>query len=268
MARRLISDPSGGAADDAGQVRAPALTLAKGLSVLLQVAKGDNTLAKMCRSLALNKATVHRLATTLVEDGFLSWSPRDGYALGAKCLELGFVARQQITLTRISYDPLRQLSADTGDTVNLGTLDDDQVYYADNFPGTRRVEVRCAVGERRPLRSTALGKALLLDEPDTRLREVFAREAVLYPRYRYDLQQWLEVMAAYRLAQCALDLDENEDHVRCVAAPVRDLDGRIIAAISVSSAAPYMDEARIERVKAQVKATAARISRQCGYGDK
>lgn len=253
-------------ADEAAAVRMPAaLTLAKGLDVLSRVAKGDNTLGKMSKALGLNKTTVHRLATTLVESDFLSFSPRDGYALGTKLLELGFAAQQQITLTRVSHDYLRQLSADTGDTVNLGILERDQVHYIDKIPGTRRVEVRCVVGERQPLRHTGLGKALLLDEPEERLREVFQREAALYPRYRYDIKQWLEVMAHYREHGYALDLDENEDHVRCVAAPIRDMSGKIIAAISVSSAAQYMDDDRIQLMRGYVKDTALKISRQSGY---
>ena len=67
---------------------AGAQTLFKGLEVLSRVAKGDTTLGKMAKSLDLNKTTVHRLASTLVEAGFLSFSPREGYALGTKLLEL------------------------------------------------------------------------------------------------------------------------------------------------------------------------------------
>ncbi|ESQ74251.1 transcriptional regulator [Asticcacaulis sp. AC402] len=244
---------------------AGALTLAKGLDVLSRVAKGDNTLGKMAKSLGLNKTTVHRLATTLVESSFLSYSSHEGYALGTKLLELGFAAQQQITLTRVSQDFLGRLAADTGDTVNLGILERDQVHYIAKIPGNRRIEVRCIVGERQPLRHTGLGKALLLDESEDRLREVYLREAALYPRYKYDIKQWLDVMTHYREEQYALDLDENEDHIRCVAAPIRDMSGKIIAAVSVSSAAQYMDSDRIQLVKSYVKDTTAQISRQFGY---
>ncbi|KRA64553.1 transcriptional regulator [Caulobacter sp. Root656] len=244
---------------------AGAQTLFKGLEVLSRVAKGDATLGKMAKSLDLNKTTVHRLASTLVEAGFLSFSPREGYALGTKLLELGYAASQQITLTRVSHDHLRQLSLDTGDTVNLGVLDRDQVHYIDKIPGTRRIEVRCVIGERQPLRHTGLGKALLMDEGEDVLREVFLREAAAFPRYRYDLRQWLEVMARYRAQGYALDLDENEDHIRCVAAPIRDMGGKIIAAVSVSSIAQYMDDARIETVATYVKETTQKISAEFGY---
>lgn len=266
MDHQHTEQPVATGGEDSHPGRIPgALTLIKGLDVLSRVAKGDNTLGKVSKSLGLNKTTVHRLATTLVEADFLSYSPREGYALGTKLLELGFAAQQQITLTRVSHDYLRQLSADTGDTVNLGILEHDQVHYIDKIPGTRRIEVRCVVGERQPLRHTALGKALLLDEPESYLREVYQREARMYPRYRYDLKQWLDVMTHYREEGYALDLDENEDHVRCVAAPIRDMSGKIIAAVSVSSAAQYMDDERIQAVRAYVKDTTARISQQFGY---
>lgn len=244
---------------------AGALTLLRGLDVLDRVAKGDNTLAKMSKSLGLNKSTVHRLATTLVEQKYLILSARDGYSLGTKLLELGFAASQQITVTRIAHPHLLKLSADTGDTVNLGVLDHHQVHYIDKIPGTRRIEVRCIIGERQSLRPTGLGKALLLDADEDMLREVFLREARDEPRYRYDLKSWLEVMKTYAAGGYALDLDENEDRIRCVAAPIRDLSGRIIAAISVSSAQHYMDDARILTLREYVKDTALAISRDFGY---
>jgi DNA-binding IclR family transcriptional regulator len=208
---------------------------------------------------------VHRLATTLVEANYLSFSQRDGYSLGTKLLELGYAASQQITLTRVCHSHLMQLSADTGDTVNLGVLDRNQVHYIDKIPGTRRIEVRCIIGERQALRHTGLGKALLVDETEETLREVYQREALEIPRYKYDLKAWLEVMKFYKEQGYALDLDENEDHVRCVAAPIRDINNKIIAAVSVSSAAQYMDDQRIQAVRDYVKETTLAISREFGY---
>lgn len=242
-----------------------ALTLAKGLDIITRVAKGDNSLGKMAKSLGLNKSTVHRLASTLVESNFLSYSSQYGYALGTRLLELGFIAREQITLTRVSHEHLVQLAIDTGDTVNLGILDQDQVHYISKIPGSRRIQVRCVIGERQPLRHTGLGKALLLKESEEKLRQIYLREAVIYPRYKYDLKQWLDIMAQYREGGYALDLDENEDHIRCVAAPIYNMEGDIVAAISVSSAIQYMTVDRIEVVKGQVKDTCMTISRYLGY---
>ncbi|MFT3996477.1 MAG: IclR family transcriptional regulator [Asticcacaulis sp.] len=244
---------------------AGALTLMRGLDVLGRVAKGDNSLPKISKSLGLNKSTVHRLASTLVDYGFLSFTQREGYALGTRLLELGHAASQQITLTRVAHEHLVRLAADTGDTVNLGVLDGNQVHYIDKIPGTRRIEVRCVIGERQYLRPTGLGKALLLDADEEKLREVYNREGREFPNYRYDLKGWLDVMKAYREGGYALDMDENEDRIRCVSAPIRDLTGKIVAAISISSAAQYMDDARLETLKGYVKEVTAQISRELGY---
>ncbi len=252
-------------AESEAKTNTGALTLMRGLEVLDRVARGDNTLAKISRSLGLNKSTVHRLATTLVDGRYLILSPRDGYSLGTKLLELGYMASQQITITRVAHPHLLKLSADTGDTVNLGILDHHQVHYIDKIPGTRRIEVRCVIGERQPLRPTGLGKALLMDSEEEHWREVFLREARDQPHYRYDLKSWLEVMKGYKAEGFALDMDENEDRIRCVAAPIRDINGKIIAAISVSSAQQYMDEARMTNLREYVKDTALAISRDFGF---
>ncbi len=242
-----------------------ALTLMRGLEVLDRVARGDNTLARISRSLGLNKSTVHRLATTLVEGRYLTLSPRDGYCLGTKLLELGWIASQQITITRVAHPHLLKLAADTGDTVNLGVLDHNQVHYIDKIPGTRRIQVRCVIGERQPIRPTGLGKVLLFDSDEEYWREVYQREARDQPNYRYDLKSWIELMKRYKAEDCALDLDENEDRIRCVAAPVRDRGGRIVAAISVSSAQQYMDEPRMASLRGYVADTALAISRDLGF---
>lgn len=262
---RVAEPVDAGGPDGTGAKLPPAQTLAKGMDVLMRVAKGDNTLAKMAASLDLNKTTAHRLATTLVEGDFLAYSARDGYTLGTKLLELGFAAHEQITLTRVCHDYLAKLSNDTGDTVNLGILDKEQVYYLEKLPGTRRIQVQCVVGERSPLRSTGLGKALLLDASEDRLREVYRREAGEFPNYKFDLKQWLDLMAGYRAQGLAFDLDENEEHVRCVAAPVRDVAGGIVAAVSLSSPVYYMTEDRMHAVKDYVGETAAQISAKLGY---
>ncbi len=240
---------------------AGALTLMRGLEVLGRVAKGDNSLPKIARALDLNKSTVHRLAATLVDYGFLSFTQRDGYALGTRLLELGHAASRQITLIRVAHDQLVRLAADTGDTVNLGVLDGYQVHYIDKIPGTRRIEVRCVIGERQYLRPTALGKALLLDEDQEKLREVYLREARDFPNYKYDLKTWLELMKVYRDGGYALDMDENEDLIRCVAAPIRNIQNQIVGAISISSAAQYVDDERLKILTDYVKETALAVSR-------
>ncbi len=256
------------AADEGGRTLAGAQTLVRGLEVLSAVANGSRSLPDLSQALGLTRSTTHRLATNLVDQRFLNFTPRVGYSLGPKLLELGHLASRQMSLPRIAHDYLVQLSQDTGDTVHLGILDAGMALYLDKISGSRRIEISSRIGERQPLRSTGLGKALLLDETEAVLRETYAREAAAWPQYSVNESIWLERMRHYQQAGYALDLEENEDRIRCVAAPIRDAGNRIIGSISVSSAAQYMDDARMKALTSQVLDTVHAISSEFGWNEK
>ena len=242
-------------------------TLIRGLDVLEAVAAGATNLVVLAEALDLNRSTTHRLAATLVGRRYLSFTPRVGYALGPKLLELGFKARAQMSLPRVSREHMETLAAGTGDTVHLGILDGPRALYLDKIPGSRRVEISSRIGERQPLRSTGLGKALILDESETRWRELYEYEDLEGKRYDVSLAEWLGRMRDYAKAGYALDLEENEDRIRCVAAPVRDATSKIVGAISVSSAAQYMDDDRMRALAEEVRNTAQMISFDLGWQD-
>ncbi len=247
---------------------AGAQTLVRGLDVMAAVAYGAKNLPELSEALGLTRSTTHRLATTLVEQRFLNFTPRVGYSLGPKLLELGHLASRQMNLARIAHDYLVQLSNETGDTVHLGILDGTAALYLDKVPGSRRIEISSRIGERQPLRSTGLGKALLLDDSEKTLREVYRREQEEYAGYRVDQTTWLDRMRGYAQRGYAYDLEENEDRIRCVAAPIRDASNRIIGSISVSSAAQYMDDARMDALTGAVLRTVRAISAEFGWNDK
>lgn len=244
---------------------AGAQTLLRGLDIIKAVSQTGMNLPQLSEAVGLTRSTTHRLAATLVEQRFLNFTPRVGYSLGPKLLELGHLAARQISLPRLAHDHLVHLAQQTGDTVHLGILDGDRALYLDKVTGRRRIEISSHIGERQPLRSTGLGKALLLDETDARLREIYAREAPDWPNYGVSEAIWMERMRHYRQAGYAFDLEENEDRIRCVAAPIRDAAGAIIGSISVSSAAQYMDDARMNGLAAQVLDTAHAISAEFGW---
>lgn len=240
-------------------------TLVRGLDVLEAVASGVTNLVELAATLELNRSTAHRLAATLVEKRYLTFVPRNGYGLGPKSLELGYQARVQLNIPRVARDHLERLAAQTGDTVHLGILDGSRALYLDKLPGRRRVEISSRVGELQPLRSTGLGKALLLDESDAQLRDFYRCENGKDQRYKVSETAWMKRMREYVKRGCAFDLEENEDRIRCVAAPVRDATGKIKAAISVSSAAQYMNDKRMQDLTEDVRWTAEQISRELGW---
>jgi len=240
-------------------------TLVRGLEVVNAVADGASSLADLAAAIGLNRSTTHRLASTLVELRYLEYSRNDGYALGPKLLQLGYIAGRQKDLPRVAREHLEALSTSTRDTVHVGILDGNRALYLDKIPGMRRVEISSQIGDRQPLRSTGLGKALILDATEQQWREYYDQEARLGNRYDVPLEEWVKRMREYAKHGYAFDLEENEDRIRCVAAPIRGVSGSIVGAISVSSAAQYMDDLRMRGLTFEVKKAADSISAALGH---
>jgi len=239
-------------------------TLMRGLDVIEAVAEGMTNLPDLSARVGLSRSTAHRLASSLVERGYLAFEPRAGYRLASKVLELGHLAQVQTNLLQVAQPHLEALALATADTVHLGVLEGDQALYLGKVPGHRRIMISSRVGERQPLTSTGLGKALILDHSADYWRTRFAIEqASVTARAQFEI--WVARMRDYVAAGRAFDLEENEDQIRCVAAPIRDASARIVAAISVSSAAQYMSDQRMRDLSADVVGTAAAISHELGW---
>ncbi|MGN6278479.1 MAG: IclR family transcriptional regulator [Sphingomonas sp.] len=261
--------PSNEKFDDTAEKRsAPqgSQTLLRGLDMLDQVVDGPVPLPELSHRMGLTRSTTHRLANALIDRGFLVFYPREGYRLGPKLLELGFLAQSQVDLIQTARPHIEALAMRTEDTVHLGRLDEEQerALYLDKIPGRRRIEISSRVGDRQPLTSTGLGKALMVDTPEADWRRLFDSDR-RDGGVPIDFALWQDRMRGYVAAGRAYDLEENEDQIRCVAAPIRDAAHRIVGAISVSSAAQYMDDTRMDALTADVLDTARAISAEFGW---
>lgn len=242
-----------------------AQTLTRGLDLINAVADRPLGLSDLAESVGLSRSTTHRLACALAEHRYLKFIPGSGYSLGPRLLELGFLATRQFDIQRVARPHLEALASTTRDTVYLGVLDGKRALYLDKVRGSRLIEVSAGVGERLPLRSTGLGRALIMDADEPTLRDYYEYETRLGHGCGVDLASWLDLMSDYARNGYALDLEENGDHIRCVAAPVRDASGAIAGAISVASAKQYMDDTRVHGLAFAVKSAADAISAELGY---
>ena len=239
-------------------------TLLRGLDLLEAVAAGTLELGDLSATLGLSRSTTHRLASTLVDRRYLKFVPKEGYSLGPKLLDLGFRAQKALPIPRIARPFLERLSEACEDTIHLGVLDGGWALYLDKIPGKRRIEISSRVGERHPICSTGLGKALILGMDEASWRTYYAA-ASNRPAHRENPTQWLTEMRAYAQKGVAYDLEENEPQIRCVAAPIRNAAGEIVAAFSVSSMVRFMDEKRMEALADDVRRVAAMISQELGW---
>lgn len=237
-------------------------TLFRGLRILDVVAQGKRSMQEIADTTGLAFSTAHRLASALVQERYLHFEPRRGYRLGSKLMELGFAAYRESDLTRVARESLEQLAATTDDTVHLAVLDGEQVVYLDKIGGKRSIEVSSRIGGRKPICSTGVGKALVLDVGPEAWRAHFLRENPEADEAGW--QAWLQRMQRYASLGHALDLGEDAPQIRCVAAPIYAPDGAILAAVSVSSTVDYTDDARLAALAPVVRETAAQISRQFG----
>ena len=259
------------AAEAPARARLGSQTLLRGLDVIDVVAAGPIKLGELAARLGLTRSTTHRLASALTDRRYLSFVPHSGYSLGPKLLELGFRVRDDLDLPRVAAPHLERLALLTEDTVHLGVLDRGRVLYLDKVPGKRRINISSRIGELQPVTSTGLGKALILDLDEDAWLEFFRAERAegtrqgTRRRVEISQQEWLARMRGYVQAGYAFDLEENEDQIRCIAAPIRDVAGRTIAALSVSSAAQYMSDHRMQALSKDVMGAAHRISEGLGW---
>jgi DNA-binding IclR family transcriptional regulator len=242
-------------------------TLARGLSVIQAVADGAEDLKTVAERTNLGRSTAHRLIQLLLQQGYLRMGAK-GYSLGPALIDLGFKALHGNPLPVVARPILEELSAQVSDTVHLAVEDGGSVLYLDKLPGSRGAEMRSRVGYRMPLTRAGVGKALLLDAPG-RWRATFDADSVhsqLSPAAKdIDFEEFSARMGSYVRLGAAMDLEDNEPGIRCVAAPVRDASRGIVGAISVSATRPYMPAARMRGLVAVVVRAAGRISAALGY---
>lgn len=229
-------------------------TLVRGLDVLEQVSEGPVPLALLAERLKLSRSTVHRLATTLLERRYLNVAPRRGYTLGPKLLELGTQAREQLNLVRLAQPAMALLAERTGEVALLGVRYGTEMLLADRLGGRRALAPTIRPGERQALATCALGQALLLDDAPDHLAAL--------PQARAELPA---LLAAARAQGLVVDDACNDAEIAAVAAPVRDADGAIRAAVAVSAARAYFDERARARAIDAVRHAALTISAELGW---
>lgn len=239
-------------------------TLSRGLEIVRAVAAGAGDLRSVCLATGIGRSTAHRLIQLLEQFGYLRSVHGSEYSLGPTLIELGFQALYQSPASAVARPLLEMLSKKYLDTIHLAVEEEGQVLYVDKISGSRGAEMRSRIGYRMPLSQTGIGKALLLDEPH-RWEGVFDREHEglnAPPKVR---ALFLQRMGAYAQQGSTLDLEENEPGIRCVAAPVHDGSGAVVAAISISAITPYMPTERMKALQPVMQQTALAISRKLGF---
>ena len=214
----------------------------------------------------LNISTVHRILGALASIGLVEHQAGGFYRLGLRWLEYGNLVRERLQIRDVARPFIEQLHEQIGEPLNLAIRDGDDIIYLDRAAANAaRVRVFYRVGSRAPLHLTSLGKLFLAEESAAHVA-AYAKRTGLPGNTDHSLTNLSSLNSALiqvRNAGIAFDNEEAELGLRCVAAPVRDDQGLLVAAISVSSPSDRFSEHETVWVPA-LKACADEVSRALG----
>jgi IclR family pca regulon transcriptional regulator len=229
--------------------------------------------SELSRDLELSRSTTHRYIATLAQLGYLQQDPDSKrYRLGPRVLDLGFSAINSMDLREIAAPHLRQLSDETGYTVNLAILDGTDVVYIERCrtarPGQRDIDLNLHVGARLPAYCTALGKAILAFVPEQQLARIISEIdfAPRGPNTLTDPKAFRAELDKIRVSGIAVNDEELAYGLRSIAAPIHSQSGEVVAALNlaVHRTMVTMDEL-IERFGPAVTRAARDISLGMGH---
>ncbi len=213
---------------------------------------GPVTLAELCSHLDLNKSTVHRLLSSLIYMEYVKQDSETGkYALSFKLLNLSNKLLSHIDILDTVRPCLRKLSAEIGETVHFVQLDGlDAVYICKEESQQNSIRMVSKVGSRIPLYCSGVGKAMMADMDSTRIQTIWYDSDIkkLTPHTIIDYTQFLEKIKEVSTKGYALDDEENELGVRCIAVSIPDYKGRTKYAFSVSAPIGRMSDERIQEL--------------------
>ncbi len=231
------------------------LERAFGLLEVIAAHRGAMSLSQLATSSGLPPPTLHRLARTLVDLGYLRQEPSRRYALGPRLFLLA--ESSTMMLNAVALPHLSHLVDEIGETANLAMLDGDQVAYVAQAPGRHSMRMFTEVGRRVEPHCTAVGKALLAATTDEEVRALLQRTGL--PRHTAhtvtDPDEFLAQLGRVRDSGYAMDEGEQEVGVRCIAVKVPE--STLPLAISVSGPAPRMTDDLVADAFPVLRAAAA-----------
>ena len=228
-------------------------------------------MTEISEKLGLYPSTIHRILDTLKYRGYVEQDPKSQkYRLGLKLLELGMAKLHQMDLVKEATPYLKELVKLCNETVHLGVREEGEVLYLAKEESSQTIRMISYVGKRAPLHCTALGKVLLAHLSTEERKKTLGGKVLsrLTENTITDKRELEKELGKVRKQGFALDREENEKDVRCIAAPIRNYQGEVIAALSISSPIFRIDKNAQNNLKEALVETSEKISKRLGYNGK
>jgi DNA-binding IclR family transcriptional regulator len=245
-------------------------SLQRGLGILEIIAKKGKgiTMAEVSREIGLHTSTTFHLLRTLSTLGYLvqDETTRE-YLLGSKVFHLAASACTEAQISKIARPFLVEMAKQTGEASHMAILERGEVIVIDKIDGSSPVRVSDRVGYPRPAHCTAIGKTLLAYLPEAELR-TFLEASDLHPFTAKTITaaQILEQeLKRVRMQGYAFDDEEFAQGIRCLAAPVRNFTGHVVAAMGISGPVWRVSLDRVGQLTEFVRTMGHRLSQQLGH---
>jgi IclR family transcriptional regulator, KDG regulon repressor len=226
------------------------------------------SLAKISARVGLPKPTTFRLLQALCQRSLVQQDVvTRAYYPGIKIFEWSNAVTRKLNLRTQALPELRELSQLTNETVHLAILDDAEVIYIDKEESQQTIRMFSAIGKRGPAYCTGVGKALLAHLPSVRLNRVLASKNLnrFTPRTITTANALKRELAQIRERGYAIDNAEHEANIYCIACPIYDHEGEVIAAMSLTIPGFRLPTQGIESFAPLVREYSNRISRKMGF---
>ena len=225
---------------------------------------GVTTLSKR---LGVAKSTVYRLASTLVAEGMLEQNrENDKYRLGLALFGLGALVRQRMNVSTEARPHIFALREATNETVHLAVPEGAQIIYVYDLESTQAIRQRANLGERKPAFCSAEGRAMLAFADSQTLEAVIAAGLVARtPRTDVNPRNLARALEQVRAQGYAMEDEQSEMGMRSLAAPIRDSEGRVVAAVGIAGPMQRLSDEAIARFAPLVVNTANVISARLGF---
>lgn len=257
-------------ADNARRERGGVQSVERTLDILESLVElgSEVGLVEISQAVSLPLATVHRLLGTLIQRGYVKQNRQNRkYSLGFRALQMGSDMRQRFSLRLEARPFLQRLMQSCGESANLAVLDDGEVVYIDQAQSSRILRMFTQIGNRLPAHSTGSGKVMLAYAPPDIVEGILSRHG-LAERTGHtivNLEAFRKELERIRQRGYALDDQEHEEGVRCIAAPVRDESGQVVASLSISGPVTRLSDRQVEEIIPEVVECSNKLSSRLGF---
>ncbi|MCI8454136.1 MAG: IclR family transcriptional regulator [Lachnospiraceae bacterium] len=229
---------------------------------------GPMGIMELSNLLGFHKSTTHRLVMSLQHMGYIRQDEETlKYGLSLKFLEIGSKILEQTNMASLIHPSLKRLSEQTGETIHLVRREGNEAVYIDKVESSvSSIRMVSRVGSRIPLYCSGVGKALLAEFKDREIRSVWENSEIrrLTPHTIMTFEELMERIGEVRKKGYALDDEENEEGVRCIAVSLKDYHKEPVYALSISAPVGRMTGERVMELKEKVLRFKEELTRTLG----